>query len=96
MSQSELSNSSRLLSFTGIVGALLAFAVIFYVADLSSGVAPVDQAAQQARQAKADEARAAGAAKLSGYEIIDAESGIVRIPIQEAMAATVAAYGSAK
>jgi hypothetical protein len=92
MSQSELSKSNRLLSFAGIIGALLVFAVIFYVADLSSGVSAVDQLANEARQAKADEARAAGAAKLSGYEVIDAEAGVVRIPIEEAMAATVDAY----
>mgnify|MGYP000279264867 CR=1 FL=1 len=96
MSQSELSNSSRLLSFAGIIGALLVFAVIFYVADLSNSASAVDQVANEARQAKADEARAAGAAKLAGYEVIDAEAGVVRIPIEEAMAATVAAYGSEK
>ena len=92
MSQSELSTGNRLLSLVGIIGAILVFAVIFFVAYLPSRPAPVDQAVNEARQAKADEARAAGLAKLSSYEVIDAEAGVVRIPIEEAMAATVAAY----
>ena len=46
----------------------------------------------EARQAKADEARAASLAKLTGYEVINADAGIVRIPIEDAMNATVAAY----
>jgi hypothetical protein len=92
MSQSELSPSSRLLSFTGIIGAILVFAVILFVAYLPSRPAPVDQAVNEARQATADESRAAGAAKLTGFEIIDADAGIVRIPIEDAMDATVVAY----
>jgi hypothetical protein len=94
MSQSELSTSSRLLSFTGIIGAILVFAVILFVAYLPSRPAPVDQAANAARQAKADEARAAGAAKLTGYEVINVEAGTVRIPIEDAMNATVADYAA--
>ena len=54
MSQTELSKSTRLLSFTGIVIALLAFVMILFVADLPSGSTPVDQAVNEARQAKAD------------------------------------------
>jgi hypothetical protein len=92
MSQTELSKSTRLLSFTGIVVALLAFVMILFVADLPSGSTPVDQAVNEARQAKADEARVASLAKLTGYEVINADAGIVRIPIEDAMNATVAAY----
>jgi len=92
MSQTELSKSTRLLSFTGIVVALLAFVMILFVADLPSGSTPVDQAVNEARQAKADEARVASLAKLTGYEVINADAGIVRIQIEDAMNATVAAY----
>ena len=92
MSQTELSKSTRLLSFTGIVVALLAFVMILFVADLPSGSTSVDQVVNEARQAKADEARAANLAKLTGYEVINADAGIVRIPIEDAMNATVAAY----
>ena len=92
MSQTELSKSTRLLSFTGIVVALLAFVMILFVADLPSGSTSVDKAVNEARQAKADEARAANLAKLTGYEVINADAGIVRISIEDAMNATVAAY----
>jgi len=92
MSQTELSKSTRLLSFTGIVVALLAFVMILFVADLPSGSTPLDQAVNEARQAKADEARIASLAKLTGYKVINADAGIVRIPIEDAMNATVAAY----
>ena len=96
MSQSELSPSSRLLSLTGIIGAILVFAVILFVAYLPSRPTAVDQAVNDARQAKADEARAAGVAKLTGYEVINEEAGTVRIPIQDAMDQTVAAYSAAQ
>ena len=92
MSQTELSKSTRLLSFTGIVVALLAFVMILFVADLPNGSTSVDQVVNEARQAKADEARAASLAKLTGYEVINADAGIVRISIEDAMNATVAAY----
>ncbi|HBM86180.1 MAG TPA: hypothetical protein DD423_05280 [Opitutae bacterium] len=96
MSQSEISSSSRLLSFTGAVGAIFVFALILYVAYLPNRPAPFDQQVNDARQAKADEARAAGEAKLNSYEIINAEAGTVRIPIEDAMESTVAAYSAAK
>ena len=92
MSQSELSPSSRLLSLVGIIGAILVFAAILFVAYLPSRPDPVDQTANETRQAKADEARAAGVAKLNGFEVIDADKGTVRIPIADAMDSTVAAY----
>ena len=92
MSQPELSPSNRLLSLVGIFGAILAFAAIIFVAYLPSRPDPIDQAVNEDRQAKADQARAAGVAKLVGFEVIDAEAGTVRIPIVDAMDSTVAAY----
>ena len=94
MSQSEVSPSSRLLTFVGALGAILVFALILFVAYLTNRPAAVDQQVNEARQAKADEARAAGVAKLSGYEVINAEAGTVRIQIQDAMELTVAAYSA--
>ena len=96
MSQSELSTSNRLLSLVGIIGAILVFAAILFVAYLPSRPDPVDQAVNEARQAKADETRAAGVAKLTAFEVIDADAGTVRIPIADAMDSTVAAYNAAK
>ena len=96
MSQSELSTSSRLLSLAGIIGAILVFALILFVAYLPSRPDPVDQQVNDARQAKADEAALQVSAKLDGFEVIDAEAGTVRIPIEDAMESTVAAYSAAK
>ncbi|MFQ3240423.1 MAG: hypothetical protein ACI9A1_000200 [Lentimonas sp.] len=96
MSQSELSPGNRLLSFVGIIGAILVFAVILFVAYLPSRPTAVDQTVSDARQATADEARAAGVAKLKGYEVIDEAAGTVRIPIKDAMDQTVAAYSAAQ
>jgi hypothetical protein len=96
MSQPELSTSSRLLSLVGIIGAILVFGAILFVAYLPSRPDPIDQAVNQERLAKADEARAAGVAKLVGFEVIDAEAGTVRIPIADAMDSTVAAYKAAQ
>ena len=67
MSQPELSTSSRLLSLVGIIGAILAFGAILFVAYLPSRPDPIDQAVNEERQAKADEARAAGVAKLARF-----------------------------
>lgn len=96
MSQPELSTSSRLLSLVGIIGAILVFGAILFVAYLPSRPDPIDQAVNEERQAKADQARAAGVAKLVGFEVIDAEAGTVRIPIADAMDSTVAAYKAAQ
>jgi hypothetical protein len=96
MSQPELSTSSRLLSLVGIIGAILVFAAILFVAYLPSRPAPIDQAVNDERQAKADQARAEGVAKLIGFEVIDAGAGTIRIPIADAMDSTVAAYKATK
>lgn len=96
MSQAELSTSNRWLSLIGIIGAIFVFAIILLIAYLPHRPGPVDQAVNDARQTKADEARAAGSAKLVGFKLIDVDAGIVRIPIQQAMDATVAAYRADK
>ena len=54
----------------------------------------VDAQVYATRQAKADESRAAGIQKLTNYELIDAEAGTVRIPIEDAISLTIASYNS--
>lgn len=92
MSQTVSSTVNRLLSLTGIVGAILVFAVILYVAYLPGRPPAVDYKVGEARKQTADEAQAAGIAKITGYEVIDAEAGVVRIPIEAAMDSIVAEY----
>lgn len=92
MSETQVSKGNSLLTFLGSLGAILIFVLILFIAYLPNRPAPVDAQIAAARQAKADEARAAGIKKLTSFEVINAESGIARIPIEEAMLLTVAAY----
>lgn len=92
MSESQVSKSNSLLTFLGSLGAILIFVLILFIAYLPNRPDAVNAETTAARQAKADEARAAGIKKLSTYEVIDASAGTVRIPIEEAMQLTVDAY----
>ena len=92
MSQTETSTANRLLSLAGIIGAILVFAVILFVAYLPGRPPAVDSTIAEKRKQAADETRAAGQAKISGYEVIDPAAGLARIPIREAMDMTVEAY----
>ena len=96
MSQQESSEISRLLSLAGIVGAILVFAVVLYVAYLPGRPPAVDSKVAEERKQAADEARAAGLAKISTLEVMDAEAGIVRIPIADAIELTVEDYQAAE
>ena len=93
MSQTESSIISQLLTFTGISGAMLLFAMVLYVAYLPGRPPAVDQARNEERTQAADEARAEGLAKITGFERNE-ETGIIRIPIEDAMNLTVAEYRS--
>lgn len=92
MSQKESFTVNRLLSLAGIIGVILVFAVILYVAYLPGRPPAVDYKVAEKRKQDADETRAAGQAKITGYEVIDADAGLVRIPIDEAMDLTVVEY----
>ena len=52
----------------------------------------VDKEVSEKRLQTANEARAAGLAKITGFEVIDPETGIVRVPIEEAMDLIIAEY----
>lgn len=92
MSDTQVSKSNALLTFLGSLGAILIFALILFIAYLPNRPEPVDAEVVAERQAKADEARVAGVKKLTSLEVIDAETGTARIPIEDAMTATVEAY----
>ena len=83
-----------MLTFLGSLGAILIFSLILFIAYLPHRPAPVDAQVVATRQAKADEARAAGIQKLTSFEVLNAEAGIARIPIEDAMLLTVASYQS--
>ena len=92
MSKSSTSKSNAVLSFLGSLGAILIFALILFLAYLPTRPVPVDASVKEARQINADEARASGLKKITSYEVINAEQGIARIPIEEAMSLTIQAY----
>lgn len=96
MSQTESFTVSKLLSLAGIIGTILVFAVVLYVAYLPARPPAVDQKQSEERKQAADEARVAGLAKISGYEVIDKEAGVARIPIEDAIDLTLSEYKSAQ
>ena len=94
MSEVKISKSNTFLTFLGCLGAFLVFVLIIFIAYLPNRPERVDAQVYATRQAKADESRAAGIQKLTNYELIDAEAGIVRIPIEDAISLTIASYNS--
>lgn len=92
MSEKEISNSNFLFSFLGAVGAILIFALIIFIAYLPNRPDAVDAQVIADRQEKADSARATSQSKLEGYEVLNAEEGIARIPIEDAMQITLNNY----
>mgnify|MGYP005844008287 CR=1 FL=1 len=94
MSDPQPSKSNVLFTFLGGVGAILIFLLILFIAYLPNRPAPVDASIAATRQAKADEARAAGIKKLTTLEVINAEAQTARLPISDAMQRTVDAYQS--
>jgi hypothetical protein len=92
MSSEEPTFLNRSFTFIGALGAILIFAVIIYIAYLPNRAPRVDVAKVAERQAKADEARASGVAKLTGYAVVDKAAGTVRIPIELAKELTLKQY----
>ena len=96
MAEKNISLSNFWLSFLGTVGALAIFALILFVAYLPNRAEPVDAQVAEERRQNADETIAAGNAKLEGYAVVNAETGTVRIPIEQAMELTLRDYNSAE
>ncbi|MEO0508745.1 MAG: hypothetical protein AAF065_02660 [Verrucomicrobiota bacterium] len=89
MSDSATQNTPWLTLF-GSLGAILIFVLIIYLAYLPNRPEPINVAVAEARQAKADEARAAGLAKISGYAV--SSTGSIQVPIEDAMELVVEEY----
>lgn len=94
MSEENPSIPNSVLTFLGSLGGMLIFALIIYIAYLPNQADEPDAEANEARQMKADEARAAGLSKITGYEVINKETETVRIPIELAMEQTLQAYSA--
>ncbi|MGB0743832.1 MAG: hypothetical protein ACPGSB_04835 [Opitutales bacterium] len=83
MTQSSSQQSSFWATFFGSLGAILIFALIIFLAYLPNRPEPVDQTIKEERQAKADQARAEGIAKITKYAVN--ADGSVQIPVDMAM-----------
>ncbi|MGJ8649798.1 MAG: hypothetical protein ACSHX4_05520 [Opitutaceae bacterium] len=68
MSEQEVSKCNFLLTFLGSLGAILIFALIIFVAYLPNRPDAVDTQVVADRQAKVDEIRAQGVAKLGNID----------------------------
>jgi hypothetical protein len=84
------SSKSKLPTFLGSLGAILIFGLIIFLAYLPNLPEPIDQSIVVERQAKADEARAAGIAKISKYTVNG--DGSIQIPVDTAMEIVVKTY----
>ena len=94
MSQEEPSINNNVLTFLGSVGGILIFGILLFVAYLPEQADPADLEAFELRQIKADDSRAAGQAKITATEVIDADKKLARIPVAAAMELTVQAYNA--
>lgn len=92
MSENEVSKSSRGLTFIGALGAMLIFALIILIAYLPNRPDPVNAEIAATRKLKALGSIAEGKSKLQGYAVINADAGLVRIPIERAMEQTLSRY----
>ena len=90
-SSTEPSSSSpnKILTIVGVVGTLLLFVLILYLAYLPNRAGPVDKARIEQRKQNLAENQASEIERATTYAWVDRENGIVRIPIEKAMDLTV-------
>jgi hypothetical protein len=93
MSDSSSSpNQSQVVSFLAIIGSILLFALVIYLAYLPNRPAPVDSSLIESRKQQLAEVEAAGQAALRDYRVVNRDEGIVVVPIERAMQLTVEAF----
>jgi hypothetical protein len=85
----ENSAQKQLVSFLAIVGSILLFVLVIYLAYLPNRPAPVDAQLIESRQQQLAEVEAAGKSALRDYRIVNRNEGVVVVPIERAMLLTV-------
>jgi hypothetical protein len=90
--QSDKKNKSNWISIISGILAILIFLFILLVTYLPNKPESVDATIKQERLDKANATRAEGIKALSTLEILDAEAGTVKIPIEKAMELTLSKY----
>lgn len=94
MPDNKVSGSSALLNFAGSLGLILIFVLIIRIAYLPNRPEPIHTETDLKRQNQADKDLAAGLAKISVPEVIDADARKIRIPIRQAMRQVVKDYNN--
>ena len=89
---SAVNNKSNWISIISGILAILIFLFILLVTYLPNEPESVDASIKQERLERADATRAEGIKALSRLEILNAEAGIVKIPIEKAMELTLSNY----
>ena len=90
--QSDKKNKSNWISIISGILAILIFLFILLVTYLPNKPEGVDAKIKQERLDKANATRAEGIKALSTLEILDAEAGTVKIPIEKAIELTLSKY----
>ena len=95
MSDSEKIESSwgnRTLSVIGGVGFILLFLLILWVAYLPYRPEPIAEAQAKVRLENLNEIENASTEAITTYGVVNAQEGVFRIPVEEAMRLTVEKY----
>jgi hypothetical protein len=88
------SKQTLIVSFLAVIGSLLLFMLVIYLAYLPNRPAPVDAHLIEARKQQLAEVDASGQAALRDYRIVNREAGVAVIPIERAMTIIVREFNS--
>ncbi len=84
--------SNQTLTVIGALGSILLFAFVLWLAYLPNRPDdPLAQTAEQRLQIRM-ESESAWASKVDTLEVVDAEKGVYKVPLKDAMELTVKAY----
>ncbi len=83
---------ARVATFLGIIGTILVFVLVMFLAYLPNRAEPVDAELIQQRKNLLSETRADGISKLNQYAVINADEGTVKIPVERAMSIVLREY----
>jgi len=98
MSETEGKTNGRrpiLPTFIGGIAALLIFLLILFVAYLPNRGEAVGARKKEQRLEHLRETRASQTDRITGYDVVNAKKGVVRIPVERAMELTVEDYAGA-
>ncbi|MGJ3243984.1 MAG: hypothetical protein ACFE0O_13660 [Opitutales bacterium] len=95
MEPPEPTFSNRTLTIFGIIGSFAIFLLILFIAYLPNRGAPAQQQVIDYRKAALSEYRSAEAEKMNSVEVVDAEAGKYKIPVEQAVELTLREFDRA-